>query len=373
MNRITNLLSKPLAFIACVACLGIQTFTAFSANVPAGTVTEWGDGVSNPSAVSFPVSVRPLAITAGGFFDLAITDQGVYAWQNHQTFPANVVFPPAVTRIIAIAAGTGHTLVITDDGLYAWGSNGNGELGNGTTANSAVPVKVLFPPTVTQVSAVAAGAYHSLAITDDGVYAWGDNGGAQLGDGTRLDRVLPVKVLFPARVTAVLAIAGGGFHSLAITDDGAYSWGNNTFGQLGNASTTDSVQPTPVLFPPKIAPAHVTAIAGGFWHSLAIGDNSAYGWGYNGNGELGDGTATARFTPVHPMFAKKTSVLMVTGIAAGDMHTLILADGDVYACGNNSNGQLGMTGGTRLNLTKVSAENNVIAISAGYYHSLALH
>ena len=373
MNCIAPPFHKPIVITACIAGLAIQTLPALGANVISpGTVTEWGDGASAPSAISLPAGVRALAIAAGGFHDLAITDDGVYTWQNHQSFPSKVVFPPSVTMVTAIAAGTGHSLAVTDDGLYAWGSNGNGELGNGTTTDSAVPVKVLFPPTVTQVSAAAAGAYHSLAITDDGVYAWGDNNGAQLGDGTRLDRVLPAKVLFPGRVAAVFAIAGGGFHSLAITDNGPYSWGNNTFGQLGNGSTTDSVQPTPVLFSPKTAPTRVTSIAAGFWHSLAIGDDNAFSWGYNGNGELGDGTAAARYLPVHPVFAKKTPAL-VTAIAAGDMHTLLLADVDVYACGNNSNGQLGLNGGTRLNPTKVSAENNVVAIGAGYYHSLALH
>jgi alpha-tubulin suppressor-like RCC1 family protein len=266
----------------------------------------------------------------------------------------------------------GHSLALTDDGLYAWGNNGNGELGNGSTIDSAVPVKVIFPPTVTSVSAIAAGAYHSLAITSDGLYAWGDNNGAQLGDGTRLDRILPVKVFFPPAVTTLVAVSGGGFHSLAITSDGVYAWGNNTFGQLGDGTTTGRLRPTKVVFPRRATPTTVTAIAGGFWHSLAIGDGSVFGWGYNGNGELGDGTGVAQMIPVKTVFPKKT-VVIATAIAAGSMHSLAATDQGLFAWGNNSNGQLGMTGGNRYTATKVTAESNVIAVGAGYYHSLALH
>jgi hypothetical protein len=264
-----------------------------------------------------------------------------------------------------------HSLALTDEGVYAWGGNGSGQLGNGTTTDSTVPVEVIFPPTVTTVTAIAAGSYHSMAITDDGLYTWGDNGG-QLGDGTYLNRSLPVKVAFPSTVTTIVAISGGGFHSLAITDDGLYAWGNNTFGQLGDGTTMGSLRPTKVVFQRKPAPTTVTAIAAGFWHSLAIGDNSVYGWGYNGNGELGAITGATTVSPVKVIFPKKTPVL-VTAIAAGSMHSLALTDNGLYAWGNNSSGQLGIQGANSLTPAKVQAESNVIAIGAGYDHSLALH
>ena len=122
MNPITNLLSKSLGLTICVVGLGMQSFPASAGNViPPGTITEWGDAASAfmPTVVPFPEGVRPLAIAAGGFQDLAITDNGLFTWQNRHSLPGKVVFPPAVTRIIAIAAGTGHNLALTDDGLYA--------------------------------------------------------------------------------------------------------------------------------------------------------------------------------------------------------------------------------------------------------------
>ena len=389
MNRIMNSMIKRitvrLLLAACLAYVAMQPFAAFAASVKLpGTVTAWGynglgclgDGTttssSKPVSVILPAGVTASAIAAGQFHNLAITDDGLYQWGDGIATPMKVAFPATVTTVIAAAGGMYHSLALTDDGVYAWGGNGSGQLGDGTTTDSAEPVKVLFPTTVTTVMVIATGSYHSMAITDDGLYTWGDNGGAELGDGTRLDRSMPVKVTFPSTVTTIVAISGGGFHSLAITDDGVYAWGNNTFGQLGDGTTTDRVQPTKVIFQRKTAPTTVTAIAAGFWHSLAIGDNSVYGWGYNGNGELGTITGTTTMIPVKVSFPKKTPVL-VTAIAAGSMHSLALTDNGLYAWGNNSSGQLGISAANSLTPAKVQAESNVIDIGAGYYHSLALH
>jgi alpha-tubulin suppressor-like RCC1 family protein len=384
MNSMIKRITVRLLLAACPAYVTMQPFAAFaaSANLP-GTVTAWGyNGLgclgngtttssSKPVSVILPSGVTASAIAAGQFHNMAITDDGLYQWGDGITTPMKVAFPATVTTVIAAAGGMYHSLALTDDGVYAWGGNGSGQLGNGTTTDSTTPVEVIFPSTVTTVTAIAAGSYHSMAITDDGLYTWGDNDG-QLGDGTFLSRSLPVKVTFPSTVTTIVAISGGGFHSLAITDDGVYAWGNNTFGQLGDGTTAGSLRPTKVIFQRKPAPTMVTAIAAGFWHSLAIGDNSVYGWGYNGNGELGAITGATTTVPVKVIFPKKTPVL-VTAIAAGSMHSLALTDNGLYAWGNNSSGQLGIQGANSLTPAMVQAESNVIGIGAGYYHSLALH
>jgi alpha-tubulin suppressor-like RCC1 family protein len=331
---------------------------------------------SKPIAVPLPAGVSAVAITAGSFHNLAITNDGVYTWGGGVLTAVKVLFPAAVTEVTDIAAGAGHSLAITDDGLYAWGGNSSGQLGDGTTTSRPDPVKVSFPPSVTAIFSVAAGSYHSLAVTDDGLYAWGSNGGAQLGDGTRINRAAPVKVALPGAVTAVTAIAGGGFHSLALTNDGVYAWGNNTFGQLGNGSITDSAVPVKVVFNSfkKTPPTALTAIAAGFWHSLAIGDGNIYGWGYGNNGELGSPAGSTNVFPVKAVFPKKIGPIVFTTVSAGDMHSLALSNaGEVYGFGNNSEGQLGTNTNGGPTPTKVAGEAAVVDVSAGYSHSLALH
>jgi len=186
--------------------LTTQPFAAFAATAKLpGAVTAWGynglgclgDGTttssSKPVSVILPAGVTTSAIAAGAFHNMAITADGLYWWGDGVATPMKVTFPATVTTVIAAAGGMYHSLALTDDGVYAWGGNGSGQLGNGTTTDSTMPVEVIFPSTVTTVSAIAAGSYHSMAITDDGLYTWGDNGG-QLGDGTTKSREKPVLV-----------------------------------------------------------------------------------------------------------------------------------------------------------------------------------
>src|SRR6266478_2923525 len=120
--------------------------------------------------------------------------------------------------------------------VSAWGDNSFGELGNGTNTTSNTPVQTSG---ITGVTAIAGGGFHSLALKSDGaVWAWGYNGDGELGNGTNTDSNTPVQVLGPGGVgflTGVTALAVGCRHSLALKSDGTvWAWGYNGFGQLGN-------------------------------------------------------------------------------------------------------------------------------------------
>jgi alpha-tubulin suppressor-like RCC1 family protein len=121
------------------------------------------------------------------------------------------------------------------------------------------PVQVILPAGVTP-TAVAAGIYHSLAIGSDGkLYAWGYNVYGQLGDGSTTQRLSPVQVSLPAGVTPT-AVAAGRFHSLAIGSDGKlYAWGYNGIGQLGDGSTINRPSPVQVGLPAGVTPTAVAA------------------------------------------------------------------------------------------------------------------
>ena len=147
---------------------------------------------------------------------------------------------PAGTKVTAVAAGGYYSLALTSTGaVLAWGYNTDGELGNGSTASSDVPVKVKLPAG-TKVTAIAAGGYldrsrrdtagpgHSLALTSTGaVLAWGYNADGELGDGDTTNSDVPVKVKLPAG-TKVTAIAAGELHSLAVTSPARCSPGAAT-------------------------------------------------------------------------------------------------------------------------------------------------
>jgi uncharacterized repeat protein (TIGR01451 family) len=175
-------------------------------------------------------------------------------------------------EVVAIASGEGHDLALRKDGtVVAWGRNDFGQLGDGTEYSSDVPVEV--GGLNKEVVAIAGGAFHSLALRKNGtVVAWGGNDFGQLGDGTEtgpnyclggLCSEVPVEV---EGLKEVVAIAGGGSHSLALRKDGTVvAWGLNNTGQLGDGNETNSDVPVEVS-----GLKEVVAIAGGEGHSLAL-------------------------------------------------------------------------------------------------------
>lgn len=298
-----------------------------------------------------------------------------------QTTPRKVDFPNGVTNWLTIAAGQYHTLGIGNDGnLYSWGYNGNGQLGIGSNIDQSVPQKVAFPNGVTSWTAVAAGAFYSLAIGNDGnLYAWGSNVYGQLGIGSTIDQSTPQKVVLPNGVTDWISIAAGGLHSLAIDNSGSlYTWGHNGFGQLGIGTISEDSVPVKVPLPNGVA-SWVTIAAGAF-HSLAISrDNntnfSLYTWGWNAYGQLGIDNTINQLTP--QKVALPAGVNSWTMVAGGVFHSLAVGNnGNLYSWGGNPNGQLGIGSTLEDSMpVKVTLPNGVtgwIAIAAGYYHSLGI-
>ncbi|RBP98741.1 RCC1 domain-containing protein, partial [Bifidobacterium xylocopae] len=188
----------------------------------------------------------------------------------HITPPPN----PPLPRFTQISAGELHTLAIGSDGnTYAWGENGYGQLGDGTTTDHNQPVRVRTPAGV-HFTQVSAGDQHSLAIGDDGhAYSWGDNSHGQLGNGSSdtNPHPTPARVTDPTANTTWTTISTGRYHSLAIDSDGhAYSWGTNNTGQLGNGNSDLNPHPTPARVTDPTANTTWTTISAGQAHSLAI-------------------------------------------------------------------------------------------------------
>lgn len=273
---------------------------------------------------------------------------------------------------------------------WDWGFNGYGQLGIDSLVDSNLPVSAMIPlPEGDYVKRVSGGGWHSLALTryngTTTVWAWGDDAFGQLGSigftiGTVPVPVFPTWAGFPDWTPA--EIAAGGDHSLVLlsgTSSSVFAWGDDTFGQLGNGTTTINPIPAPVpvqevgtgFFFPSSGTA--TAIAAGEWHSLALvlknGSSTVWAWGNNSFGQLGDGSNIGRTNPVQVLLPQD-----VAAIAAGDRHSLALAgDGTVYSWGWNAYGQLG-DGGTSNSGIPLPVPNlsNVVAIAAGAFHSLAL-
>jgi len=307
-----------------------------------------GHGSTTDSHVPVQVSglTGVIAIAAGGNHSLALKANGtVWAWGynangqlgNGTTTGSLVpVQISTLSDITAIAAGGNHSLALTlDGGVKAWGDNTYGQLGDGTVTRRLTPVYVT---TLTAgISALAAGDSHSLALTSTGgVKAWGLNASGQLGNTTTADSHIPVNVY--NLTSGATAVAAGGFHSLALTTgEGIKAWGLNTNGQLGNGTTTNASACVDVIG----LTSDVSAIAAGGYHSLALTKSSGgiKAWGLNTSGQLGNGITTSPATTSVDVSGLTSGM---TAIAAGGYHSLGLTSTDsIKAWGLNTNGQLG--------------------------------
>ncbi|WP_394835939.1 hypothetical protein LVJ94_03395 [Pendulispora rubella] len=265
-----------------------------------------------------------------------------------------------------------------------WGSNRWGELGNGETMSSYRPVTVdrQRGAPLKEISALALGHHHSCALLDSEVRCWGDNDTMQLGDGTTVERTLPVTVQVAGvalRGVKTLA-AGGGFNCALLDSDEVRCWGSNYAGQLGNGTTASRSEVVTVETAPGVPLRGVKALALGMMHTCALlATGEVHCWGYNVRGQLGDGTTVDRAYPAPVKAASGTPLKGVKAISSGEHHSCALLDNGQMRCwGYNKSGQLGDATTTN-RAYPVVVENSpgvalsgVTDISLGILHSCAV-
>ncbi|MCX6865188.1 MAG: hypothetical protein NTV46_03025 [Verrucomicrobia bacterium] len=326
-----------------------------------------GNGTTTHSNVPVAVAADGIlagktvtALALGSWGSLALCADGTLAgWGNHVLFSGDSNVPVAVPptgalagkTVIAIASGEQYQLALCADGtLVGWGDNHLGQLGNATINFAFTPVAVSTTGVLAgkTVVAIAAGASHCLALCADGTLAaWGFNYHGQLGNDSTVDSNVPVAVTIPPFLAGktVTAIAAGNGHSMALYSDNTIAaWGSNTFGSLGNGTNTSSSIPVAVKTSGVLSGKTVTGIVtGGFGHCLArCSDGTLAAWGYNPDGQLGNGTTTYTNEPVavstNPLLTGKT----LTSLAAGYHHSMACcSDGAIAAWGWNYYGVLG--------------------------------
>jgi len=284
--------------------------------------------------------------------------------------------PAAATGLVtAISAGDQHTCALKDGGVWCWGLNGDGQLGDDSRTDRYVPVKVSDSTGFTNsgVTAISAGFWHTCALKDGSVWCWGWNVSGQLGNDSTTESHVPVKVSDSTGYTnsGVTAISGGEWHTCAVKDGGAWCWGYNTFGQLGNNSTVDSHVPVAVS---GLANG-VTAIGGGASHTCALKDGAAWCWGFNFSGQLGNNSTVDSDAPVKVSDSSGFTNSGVTAISGGGGHTCAVKDGAAWCWGDNHiAGQLGNNSFTDSHAPVAvwGLDSGVSVIDAGGQHTCAL-
>lgn len=271
----------------------------------------------------------------------------------------------AAHEAAAVTIGSGHTCGLTKASLVrCWGSNNRGQLGIGVSGDRHTPATVIG---LQGVKAISAGGDHTCAITHaGGVVCWGDNDSGQLGNGSTNSAGVFVPVAVQGLDHGIVAIAAGYSSTCALTSTSAVKcWGNNASGQLGNNSTENSSIPVDV----HGLSSGVSDIGAGQAHACAVrAGGSVVCWGWNGSGQLGDGTkGNQRLVPV-----RAKQVQAVVGLAVGGDHTCGRTGGDLVLCwGENALGELGdgntteVTGPARVR----PVHSPVTVISGGSSHT----
>jgi alpha-tubulin suppressor-like RCC1 family protein/phosphodiesterase/alkaline phosphatase D-like protein len=322
-------------------------------------------------------------VASGARQSLALfADGSLYQWRNQFENPERIdsLGVLAGRRVIAIASGDAHSLAICDDGtLAAWGSNDYGQFGNNSTDSSTLPVAVDRSGVLAgkRVVSVAAGFRHSVALCSDGtIAAWGFNGFGQLGNGSTADSRLPVIVAgtgLPASAKTVAVESGVNFN-LALMDDGSMiAWGINQNGNLGDGTTVNRPTPVTVDRSGALAGKTITAISAGGYHCAALcSDGTLATWGYNYQGRLGDGTSDNRLTPVAIQTRGVLAGRTVTAIELGNNHSLALcSDRTLASWGSNEYSALGNTSAGQsltpslVNASTFAADESVVRLASG--------
>jgi alpha-tubulin suppressor-like RCC1 family protein len=290
-------------------------------------------------------------------------DFAVYvAAQVPDTSAAALAIPAHAFDILAV--GEAHTCAIRPgDHEYCWGFNAYGALGIQESSPITIPEGVLGN---LGMESITAGAEFSCGLATTGAFCWGDNLSGEIGDGTTIDRGEPA-MTSPPSGGAFGAIAAGTDFSCGLVSGAAYCWGDNYAGQLGNGTTTSAASPTAVF-----GTTQFQTITVGAFHACGLSSGTAYCWGANTDGELGNGTTdslpTTKPTPV------STTTLFATLVAGTDFTCALDNNGNAWCWGTNAYGQLGIgtAGGSASTPVQVTGGYHFTQLTAGAYHACGI-
>jgi alpha-tubulin suppressor-like RCC1 family protein len=335
--------------------------TASQSNVPVHVVGVGGTGLLSGIADITAGMYHTCAVsTTGGVYcwgNNGAGELGNNSTASQSNVPVHVVGVGGtglLSGIADITAGMHHTCALSaTGGVYCWGNNGNGQLGNNSTTSSNVPVQVVGvggSGLLSGIASIAGSYYHTCALSaTGGVYCWGNNGNGQLGNNSTARSYVPVQVVGVGGTGLLSGIAditaGMCDNTCAVTTTGGvYCWGYNGDGELGNNSTAQSNVPVQVV---GVGGAGllsgIATIAAGVNTCAVTTTGAVYCWGYNNYGEIGNNSTTSSNVPVQVVGVGGTGLLSgIASIAVGYYHTCALsATGRIDCWGYNGAGQLG--------------------------------
>ena len=321
------------------------------------------------------------SVTAKASVSLRRLSAPTQTWRTYEQTTKRIV--QIIPLFTALSGNDSHTCALASSQVFCWGANTWGQLGNGTTASSLYPqgikyVNGLMPGSITDVGT---GNLHTCVLSQQKVWCWGHGGHGQLGNGTSFADANFGPSSLPTPVGGILVgktvthLAVGANNTCVVASSRAYCWGYNPDGQVGDGTTANKLVPTAVNTTSSGNPMlnkNIIDIASTDYHSCAaISGGTAACWGRNTSGELGNNTLVNSAVPVSVVAGG------VTEIQTGSYHTCVIASNRVWCWGYNSYGQLGYGDlATRMQhggaVAGAMGTNPVTALSVGDYHTCAV-
>lgn len=365
-----------------------------------GTVQCWGDntygqignGVTATSGALMPTTVLNsagttalsgvTAISVGNNWICAVVAGGLQCWgigtsgqlgngrSNSSSLPVSVFGLGAGSGVTSVSIGGNTGCAVVNGGIQCWGIGTSGQLGNGTTVSEFIPVQTIAAASgVTQVSV---GTSHACAVINSGIECWGLNSNGQLGDTTTTNRTIPTQVWGLPSGSNVMGVAAGATHTCAIVNGAAQCWGNSSSGRLGINFTPGVTANVPYPVGVVGLGSGITSVVAGGAFSCAIANGTFQCWGDNSLGELGTGSLMETSAPVETVGLGAGP----TQVSLGSYHACaIIAGGSVQCWGQGTNDQLGNNNNTVNSSTAVQVSGLTLGatqVAAGYIHTCAI-
>ncbi len=347
--------SSPQTFVLNATSTNAITYRITNNTGPVAYQNGWLQVSSGESGFSCAIAIDNRAYCWG------VNEAGVYQLGNNTSTESHVpvaVYSSGVLSgktILAIATGYAHTCVIASDNkVYCWGFNSQGQLGNNSTTSSSVPVAVNTAGVLSgkTILSISAGAQQTCVIaSDNNAYCWGYNNYGQLGNNSVTRSLVPVAVDTSGVLSGktVLSISAGGYAHVCViaSDNNAYCWGYNVQGQLGNNSVTLSKVPVAVDTSGVLSGKTILSISAGNTNMsgntcVIASDNNAYCWGAGSWGQLGNNLWAESHVPVAVDTSGVLSGKTILSISASYGYTCAIASNNqAYCWGYNSIGRLG--------------------------------
>lgn len=318
-------------------------------------------------------------LSTGGYHTCAVLDDGsLWCWGrgdggqlgNGANVATNLAPVPVTgftaggTPISAISVGGFHTCALRSDGtLWCWGNNGTGQLGNGTTSSSNIPVQA----TITDVAAIDAGGNFTCAVKSNGsVWCWGTNISGQLGINSVVSTNTPTQV--QGLTSGFIQVSCGDQHACAVKSDGTIRcWGEGSTGQLGNNATLDSLVPVQVS-----SMTTGISVTTGMSHTCAINNSgAALCWGANNYGQIGNGGIDLRQIPTN-VSTLNSGVTVIS--SQNDNTCATKSNGAAFCWGQNNGGYLGdgTTTSSNIPVAVSGLSSGTQSVTNGYHQNCAL-